>query len=178
MTQRDQTRRISLEQQRQLVQQALAPLDRAREQDVPFDEVTKHAYNGLKRAYYILLKALTDLDQATMPLRRGMFSIDDGGGDTALGPYAGYTRGQTWNGWACPYFTKEVADQLAALWNREPTNGMGCTYDAASDTYTFLDTQNDMEPDTYTGEDHEVNGQTLRLYPIGNGSWVWDEDNG
>lgn len=38
---------------------------------------------------------------------KGKFQIEDG-------PiYEGYTNGNHWNGWACPYFTREVADQIA-----------------------------------------------------------------
>lgn len=40
---------------------------------------------------------------------KSKFQIDDG-------PiYEGYTNGNHWNGWACPYFTREVADQIAML---------------------------------------------------------------
>lgn len=106
----------------------------------------------------------------TMQIRRGLFSLDDGPS------YAGYTADQTWNGWACPLFTKEVADQIAVAWAHDPLSQMAGTYDATTDTYAFLDPENEDEPALYPGEDHVVDGQPLRLYPIGAGCWVWDED--
>jgi hypothetical protein len=110
-----------------------------------------------------------------MDVRASRFIVYDGEGEQDLGPYDGYTAGQTWNGWARPYFTREVADQLAALWNANPANGMSGTYDPATDSYTFRDPRSAMEPETFQGETHTDGGTPLHLYPIGNGSWVWDE---
>lgn len=41
-------------------------------------------------------------------MRKTKFNIDNN-----ENIYEGYTYGDTWNGWACPYFTKEVADKMA-----------------------------------------------------------------
>lgn len=42
---------------------------------------------------------------------KGKFQIEDG-------PiYEGYTNGNHWNGWACPYFTREAADEIAEAEN-------------------------------------------------------------
>jgi hypothetical protein len=107
-------------------------------------------------------------------LRAGQFSIEDD-----FGPYGGYTYGRYWNGWACPYFPREVADAICAVWNRYTASTlMACTYDASSDTYTFSDPENDGgESYTVTGEIHTVNGEAMRLYPVGNGYWIWDQDD-
>jgi hypothetical protein len=38
---------------------------------------------------------------------KSKFQIEDG-------PiYEGYTNGNHWNGWACPYFTRQIAEQIA-----------------------------------------------------------------
>jgi hypothetical protein len=102
-------------------------------------------------------------------LRRGKFSLD-----IHEDVYEGYTYGQTWNGWACPYFAKDVADSIAAQWNAP---GMSASYEAMSDTYIFSDPDNDGgEPYIVHGDGYRINGTSVRLYPIGNGYWIWDED--
>jgi hypothetical protein len=42
------------------------------------------------------------------PFKFMYFNIDD-----STARYPGYTRGERWNGWACPRFTKEVGLQIA-----------------------------------------------------------------
>lgn len=104
------------------------------------------------------------------PLRPATFTIHD------MGRYPGYTYGETWDGWAQPYFTKAVAEQIVALWNADPASEMSGTYDAETDTYTLCDPLSGMEPETFTGEAHLVDGRPMQLYPIGAGLWVWDEE--
>src|SRR5262245_59270756 len=65
---------------------------------------------------------------AVAPLRPGQFAIED-----HVGPYPGYTNGRTWNGWACPLFPREVADQIMALWNKNQDKTMHASYDETSD---------------------------------------------
>ena len=86
-------------------------------------------------------------------MQKSMFTID---GIEAM--FEGHTDGSHWNGWACPYFTKEVADQTMTC--SEPM----MTYD----TYTYVID----EDNTYYFQGMDIDG--IHLYPIGNGSWVWD----
>lgn len=76
--------------------------------------------------------------------------------------YDGYTDGSTWNGWECPRFEFEVAEQLA--------KDMGGYYDEENDEFVFTD------PDF----DDERFGSTvvneITLYPIGAWCWIWTED--
>jgi hypothetical protein len=44
--------------------------------------------------------------------RKGVFAIEDW-----YGPFEGWTADQHWNGWACPYFERDVALRIAAAWN-------------------------------------------------------------
>ena len=108
---------------------------------------------------------------AMLPLlHKSQFSLDD-----RDETFEGYTAGHTWNGWACPYFTAAVAQQLVDLWTKAESATLHASYDAISDTYSFLDEDGMDEPDTYRVEPHEVEGQIAILYPIGNGCWCWDE---
>lgn len=80
--------------------------------------------------------------------------------------YSGFTNGNHWNGWACPWFTKEVANLIATEVNADaPYTTM--IYDNANDAFIYTNDTN--ETDVFKG----TNG----LYPIGNGSWIWDDIN-
>ena len=46
--------------------------------------------------------------------------------------YEGYTDGRLWNGWECPWFTKEVADEMMADLNAE---GVETEYNFKTDSY-------------------------------------------
>ena len=97
-------------------------------------------------------------------MKKSLFTID---GFDAI--FEGYTDGKHWNGWACPYFTKEVADKIAAVYNAE--NGdCSMAYNAEKDCFeTFTwDTENDEE---FRG--YDIDGQ--HLYAIGTMCWIWDD---
>lgn len=69
---------------------------------------------------------------------------------------------RTWNGWACPSFTRETVDAVLA-W-------MGDGGDLAF-TWTgdVLHVVNEDEGDAY-----DVRPDADGLYPLGAGGWVWD----
>jgi hypothetical protein len=89
--------------------------------------------------------------------------------------FEGYTAGRTWNGWACPYFPREVGAQIVAHWTRTGEPTLQAHYDAATDAFVFADTAAGGAPETFPSETHLVGGRPMTLYPIGNGSWIWDE---
>jgi hypothetical protein len=82
-----------------------------------------------------------------------------------------------WNGWACPYFTAEVAKSvLEALVVVDPM----CKYRIEADgTFVVID-------ENYPPEDRETkcgavsvdrDGQPpISLYPLGSWGWCWEED--
>lgn len=88
--------------------------------------------------------------------------------------FSGYTKGNTWNGWACPYFEKEVAEQVAEHYgelHRYDNEGeYWAEYDPQEDVFAFHDTQND-EPRKFGPV--EIDGK--KLYPIGAYCWTWTE---
>lgn len=99
------------------------------------------------------------------------FYIDDP--DTVH--YAGYSFGLQWNGWACPYFPKASADQLVAnLIAEADENEAG--YSAERDVYWFRN-PNEGEADEYGALDIQTPDGPQHVYPIGAGSWIWDEDD-
>jgi hypothetical protein len=97
------------------------------------------------------------------PLTPTIVSIEDGP------KYPAFIRkGDTWNGWEKPYFTKEVAEKIGADYAPDTQ----CDYIAQVDGFALLDPGED-EVTMCAGEDVVVDGHTLRLYPIRSGSWIW-----
>jgi hypothetical protein len=109
-----------------------------------------------------------------MRLRRGLFGIDEFAGER----FEGYTGGETWNGFACPRFTKEVAQRIADAIADSVASPSGdtdsLTYDPGSDAFVYL--YNADEPDPFPGADVETVDGTLRLYGIGAWGWTWIEE--
>lgn len=83
--------------------------------------------------------------------------------------YEGYTKGNHWNGWACPYFTKEVADQIAREVNADAPDCTMC-YDKANDAFAY---KGYMEEEVVIFKGEDIQGK--HLYSIGAYSWIWDD---
>jgi len=91
-----------------------------------------------------------------------MFEIEDSG------KYLGLSDGRTWNGWQCPLFTFEVAQQIAKDFSVYDDK---LIYDEANDTFIYkTDDYPDDESDTF--EAIMIDGK--KFYAIGAGSWCWD----
>lgn len=107
-----------------------------------------------------------------MGFKKSWFYIDGLGEDVI----EGYTEeGSDWNGWATPHFTKENSLKVLSLVSsiggaelakyREKTDEMVVTAEVFD-----LDATEHFE-----GTDITVDGETLRVYPVGAFSWTWEE---
>lgn len=85
----------------------------------------------------------------------------------------GYTKGNCWNGWECPCFTKGVVDKY--IQTEEMRCAFKSTYDPISDTYTFIDNYGDDGSFLEKGHDIVVNGITKHVYDVGAYAWIWDK---
>lgn len=74
---------------------------------------------------------------------------------------------EEWNGWACPYFEKEEVERMRP-WLKKLNEAL--TYDEANDEYTVSTEDYSEDNECFKGID--INN--CHLYPIGNGSWVWE----
>jgi hypothetical protein len=85
--------------------------------------------------------------------------------------FNGFTRGENWNGFACPYFTYDQAQDVVMAWQWK---GCEAFYNSASDEFVFELTVagGTKESDVFSGL--EVEGK--RLYPIGAFCWTWTEE--
>ena len=103
-------------------------------------------------------------------MRKANFEIVDGRSQR----YEGYTFGKSWNGWGCPYFTKEIAMEMMKEFNSED---QPARYDEEKDTFIYIMDADHAEDytDIYAGKDYEFNGNTIHLYAIGTMAWTWVE---
>lgn len=87
--------------------------------------------------------------------------------------YEGYTDGTVWNGWECPWFTKEEGMKIVAEYIQ--TKQLA-SFDEYLDSFIFEMEPEDPElaPDIATGCDIIIDGIVLHLYAIGSCSWIWD----
>ncbi len=92
--------------------------------------------------------------------------------DDMFGGLPGYSFGNRWNGWACPYFPRESCNRIVAV------VGKGARYDEASDAYGIPCDDGSDQPtefDSYPARTIRLDGQELKVWAIGNGSWTWQE---
>lgn len=96
-------------------------------------------------------------------MRAAKFVIDTFGGEV----FDGFTQGDTWNGWARPYFTFEQAQRVVEAHRAQ---GGTASYDETENALSFE--MGEGEVDTFPAE--TVEGGTL--YPVGAGCWIWEEE--
>lgn len=74
-----------------------------------------------------------------------------------------------WNGWACPFFTKEQGMDLVHQTNRAELAGYHAWYEEDGDYFVFT-SDDDTEPERFGPV---VTGEGKGLYPIGAWCWTW-----
>ena len=84
--------------------------------------------------------------------------------------FQGFTDGDTWNGFACPYFIYEEAARLL--------NEFGNEWEFDEEKDSFLvhplgDSEYD-EPEEFGSVMIQVDGEEVKTYAIGAYSWIWD----
>ena len=75
-----------------------------------------------------------------------------------------------WNGWNCPYFTKEVADEIVDHF-ADPAI---LRYDEGNDVYVYYN-ENMDETDYYEPTEIIAPDGIRKVYPIGSWFWTWEE---
>lgn len=103
-------------------------------------------------------------------LRKATFVIDSIPDVT----FEGYTDGDTWNGWACPYFEKSEAERVLEA---SQANHYSWSYDSEQDAFIVRseDDPEEYEPEVFGAVKRNVedNGQ-VTVYGIGAYSWIWE----
>lgn len=85
--------------------------------------------------------------------------------------FRGYTEGDTWNGFACPYLEFSVAQEVARLYEETHGGNWKAKYISEEDTFRFHDPAYE-EPEEFAPV--KLSGDE-RLYAIGAYSWAWHE---
>ena len=103
-----------------------------------------------------------------MKFEKQVFVIDAWDGE-----FEGFTVKHYWNGWACPYFPKDVADRLLELINNDGFND--AWYNETADAYYVKPEGGyDDEVEEFTGQVIECDGEKHKVYAIGAWSWTWE----
>lgn len=95
-------------------------------------------------------------------------------------PIPAYTDGSRWNGWACPWFTRDEAMKIVEAFNERKADS--ALYDKEHDAFLFAGEEMTLaESEEYDMVDVYESQQVevaiigpVGLYPIGNGGWVWE----
>lgn len=87
--------------------------------------------------------------------------------------FEGFTDGDSWNGWACPYFSSETAEAVLKASER---NGYRWQYDNESRSFLVRhsDDLQDYESERFSAMNILVNGSEHVVYAIGAYSWAWE----
>lgn len=106
---------------------------------------------------------------ADREFQRADFSIEMLGEAT----FEGFTCGDTWNGWRCPYFTREEAIEVL---NASVSNGYSWRYDDEPGVFLVRHPHDpaDSEPERFDAIRISVNGCSIEVYAIGAYSWAWE----
>lgn len=95
-------------------------------------------------------------------LRQSRFTIEALPGEA----FDGYSIGENWNGWACPYFTFEEAIRIADA--HEKILNVKITYKDSDDMFI-------LNPIDEVEEYASILIAGKKLYPMGSFSWIWEE---
>ncbi len=99
----------------------------------------------------------------TTKLEKAVFVLDAFEGEE----FEGYTQGETWNGFECPYFLFESAQRLMSALSAE---GQTAFYDEKTDEFVCAEEDYEDAPDRYGALEVEGLG---KLYPVGAFVWTW-----
>jgi hypothetical protein len=99
------------------------------------------------------------------------FTIEDW-----FGPFEGWTSGQRWNGWECPYFEFDTAILMVDAWNNAPFDEeYQARYDEEQDAFCFC-SDGLEEWDCFGAQTIEIADKTIKVYPIGAFCWIWSNE--
>jgi hypothetical protein len=88
--------------------------------------------------------------------------------------FEGYTNGDDWNGFACPFFEGGIAELVLKA---SEQNGYSWEYVPEDDTFIVRNTADpiEYEPERFEGQIISVGNNEIKVYAIGAYSWIWGE---
>lgn len=88
--------------------------------------------------------------------------------------FEGFTKNEDWNGWDCPYFTLEQAQEILKSYNTLRSvieQKETAYYDSTKDAFIFP-TDDENESEIFTA----IIEKGQKYYPIGAFCWIWEEN--
>lgn len=88
--------------------------------------------------------------------------------------FEGYSNGENWNGWACPFFDHATAERVLRA---SEQNNYTWQYDTQANAFIVRSTADpdDYEPEVFSATQAQVDDKAITLYGIGAYSWIWEE---
>jgi hypothetical protein len=87
--------------------------------------------------------------------------------------FAGYTFGDKWNGFDCPFFEKAAADSIVSTLELDVDATL--VYDPAADAY--IETCEE-DSTSYEAQVIVTSNGPRKVYPIGAWAWTWSRAEG
>lgn len=86
--------------------------------------------------------------------------------------FQGYHNGTDWNGFACPYFERQVAEKILKA---SEENGFVWSYNLDMDSFEVRSSMDPVnyEPEMFAAQEISINRESIKVYPIGAYSWIW-----
>ena len=109
-------------------------------------------------------RVVAEGEKAAALFRRGRFSLGD-----SERTFEGWSNGQLWNGWEMPRFEAGIGMEILEFLGSE-----GARFDGK--TRAFVTASQEGEEETWPAEEITLtDGSRIRAYPLGAGSWIWEE---
>lgn len=93
--------------------------------------------------------------------------------------FEGFSNGETWNGFDCPYFEFEECEKIMNAFNKENEEcdvDVKIIYDSTNDCFIEQDENYDEdEYVTYEALFIETSEGSKKVYPLGTCYWMWEE---
>lgn len=86
--------------------------------------------------------------------------------------FEGYTVGDTWNGWECPFFTEDVAEDILRA---SEANGYSWRFSTIHNGYVVSHVDDKWPATCYDGQRVTINGNPVTVYAIGTYEWTWSK---
>lgn len=107
-----------------------------------------------------------------MALTKGFVSLDG-----VEGKFECYLEDSKWNGFAKPWFTEEVADEICKVINSDLAVPLKIAKANCSEHPIYCQYDFEELPDApyeYDGQDQTIGDEVLVLIPLGTAVWCWE----
>lgn len=106
-------------------------------------------------------------------MKKNLFTLD---GENS---FVGFSNGETWNGFSCPYFELEECKKIMEAFNKENEElevSVKLVYNEEEDCFIEEDENYDEEEYLiYEALFINVDGENKKVYALGSNEWTWVE---